>query len=110
MEKKDTLAILVDAATFMLSPHLKDYLNDKSRHASLILLDDTNTYDWQDGDPDWAVIIRNHQRTDPMAFKTSALCAIQDSSNLLPAVAIDDSTEAQAMFEEGGVLVAFGSQ
>jgi len=105
--------ILVDAE-LLTNQRTRNWVTNKSKHAAVVVLET------QPGSLDKilttssitfmpAAILGNTKHLDDLVFKTAALCVIQDSSNLIPTVAIDDNVEILNMYEEGGVLVTLTS-
>lgn len=107
MDTKKNAAILVDYDLYSTNQFVRDYVSDRSFHAALVMLvsnPDHNDFEPGDVDPEFSAVIRNSARTPDIVFKTSALCVLQDSSNLIPVLAFDGNDEALDMFWDGGVL------
>lgn len=106
-------AILVDYELFADNPVLRGWLLVKQLSAKIILLvsnpDDRDFAHevWPDFEVD--AVLRNHKHTLDIAFKTAALCVMQDSL-VDPVVAIDDDPLVVDMYESGGVLITIGSK
>lgn len=107
-------AVLVDYDLYELNPELRlwCFLN-KDKASFVLLVTEPTLHDYDPAThnpvpeaPDWQAVIRNKAGTPDIVFKTSALCVLQDHSNLLPVLAIDGDPEIQQMFRDGGVLLS----
>jgi hypothetical protein len=96
-------AILVDYATWRTHAATQRFISTAEN--VVLLVDDTQEYEWEPGDPDWQAVIRNNGKMDDLTFKTAALCLVQDSGTLVPAIAIDYNPEIQVMYLEANVPV-----
>lgn len=102
---------------FATFPRVQNWVMLREKGADLILLvsdpkhnDFSFDYPRTIDVPEWAAVIRNEAGTKDIVFKTAALCVIQDSSNFIPALALDSDLQVQQMYVEGGLLEAFGEQ
>jgi hypothetical protein len=75
-------AIMLDLATWRSSESVRAFI--RTSENVVLLVDDTQEYDWEPGDPDWQAVIRNNGKMDDLTFKTAALCLVQDSGTLVP--------------------------
>lgn len=111
-------AILVDFDLWKAHETVQRWIKLRENKASLVLLvtdPEHNDFDWENTDipfdtPEWAAVMRNSMHLRDIAFKTSALVILQDSSNLAPVIALDDDLHVQQMYEDGGVLLAMGEK
>ena len=111
-------AILVDYDMWRYFDRVKYWVKLREKNAALILLvsePEVNDFEWDDtrnppDTPEWAAVIRNSKHLKDIAFKTAALCVVQDSSSLIPTIALDQDLAVQQMFEDGGVLLALGEK
>lgn len=112
-----TTGIIVDYDMFSYYGSVRRWLKLREKFTTFILLvTDPEHNDYDPGDSRWHdevpfdVVIRN-AKTPPLpdlAFKTAALCAVQENSNVIPVIALDQDLHVQQMFEDGGVLIANG--
>lgn len=115
--KQKQSAILVDFNMYSHYPTVQRWVELRENKTQLVLLISDpvhNDFDptssrWANG-PEWAAVLTNTGGTKDLVFKTSALCVVQDMSNLLPVIALDDDLHVQQMFEDGGVLLAMGEK
>lgn len=106
---KTTAAILVDYDYYVENPRVRTFVDERYKRASLVALVGTPNARHPDDEhlpspPNgWNVTISNFKGHPDLAFKTSALDALQSYSNLYPALAIDLFNED--VYEEAGVLL-----
>src|SRR5690606_19480263 len=107
-------AILVDYDMYTAEHSVRLWLKARQSNAKLILLvsdPDHHDYDpsadFVEDDVEFDAVLRNHKATRDIAFKTSALCVMQDSL-VNPVVALDPDYTVNEMYREGGVLVTLG--
>jgi hypothetical protein len=96
-------AIMLDLATWRSSESVRAFI--RTSENVVLLVDDTQEYDWEPGDPDWQAVIRNNGKMDDLTFKTAALCLVQDSGTLVPAIAVDHTAEIRKMYMDASVAV-----
>lgn len=100
-------AIMLDLGTWSLNSKVMDFIYKSPNSNVVLLVSEGMTYEWAEGDPDFQAVIRNNGNMDEVSFKTAALCLVQDSGALVPAIAIDDDPEVRKMYRDGGVIVVF---
>lgn len=103
-------AILVDWSLFRHNPYTQDFVYERREHTKLVLLvGDPIISDYEPVKPyedlDFDVIIRNTGDLPVVAFKATALSVIQEVSNLVPVIGLDNNAEVNAMYREAGVLI-----
>lgn len=107
--KSSKPALFVDWASVLDYGELYEWLVSKQDKISIVLLvpDPTNN-DFSvatDFEPD--VVLRNSSKKPlpDIAFKTAAILAVQDTSNLVPVIGIDMNQDVLDMYEEAGVII-----
>jgi len=98
-------AIVVDYEAIKDSPATVEYLNRKQRHAAIVLFVRGNDYVPDDSFPLFDAVLSNRKGIPDIAFKTAALVVVQDSSNLVPVVGIDNNIDVLNMYEDAGMLI-----
>lgn len=105
-------AILVDWSLYRSNPYTQDFVSARMGQARMVLLvsdprHDDYDYDNHVGVPyvEWDAVVRNSGPLSNVAFKATALSVLQDSSSLVPVIALDASNEVNRMYRAGGVLV-----
>lgn len=96
-------AIMLDLATWRSSEGVRTFISTSKN--VVLLVDETQEYEWESGDPDWQAVIKNNGKMDDLTFKTAALCLVQDSGTLVPAIAIDQTPEVRVMYLDADVPV-----
>lgn len=106
-------AVLVDYDLYRLSPQVKRWCEKRADQTTLVMLvSNPQNHDYDPeaplhaNGPEFPVVLRNSGELPDLVFKTSALCVIQDMSDLTPVVSLDASFSAQQMFRAGGVIVS----
>lgn len=105
-------AILVDYDLYRTSSAVRKWVRNREYKASLVMLVNNPQYFDYDpesplnkGEAEFPVVLRNTGATPNLVFKTSALCVLQDMSNLIPVVSLDRDWQVQQMMRDGGVIV-----
>lgn len=105
-------AILVDWGLYRTNPYTQDFVTARVGQARMVLLvtdplKDDYHYEDHENIPyvEWDAVIRNSARFPSVVFKATALTVLQDSSSLVPVIALDANNEVNKMYREGGVLI-----
>lgn len=106
------VAILVDYDLFRLSPTLRTWCKSRENKATLVMLVTHPKYhDYKPADPsdgaeaEFPITIRNTASHPDLVFKTSALCVLQDMSDLYPVIAVDANRDIRQMYFDGGAII-----
>lgn len=106
------VAILVDYDMFRRSPTVQRWCQQRENKATLVMLvSEPKEHDYDPdsaehkGGAEFPITIRNTGGQPDLVFKTSALCVLQDMSDLLPSISLDPSYAVQSMMRDGGVIV-----
>lgn len=107
-QRKTTAGILVDYDLYENDTEVRQWVLSKEGQASLIALvhnplgvDPDHS---QNINPDWDVVIRNGKDRPKNLFLIQALSLIQESSNIIPAVAVSPDPD-HTVYQDAGVLV-----
>ena len=106
-------AIVIDFDVWTYSEDVRKWAEQKSKHAHIVFfVADPDKNDYEPGDERWSeyheasMVIRN-SAANPMKsldFKTAALSAIQQSSTLVPVIAVEPDYTVAKHFCNAGVL------
>jgi hypothetical protein len=108
-------ALIVDWNSIQYYGDLHEWLLAKQNQiAVVVLVSDPANNDFNERESDAgpigfepSVVLRNSAKK-PMpniAFKTAAILAVQETSNLVPVVGIDGDDDVLDMYEEAGIVV-----
>lgn len=104
-------AILVDWDDVQDKPIYADWLVKRQKNIKIVLLvtdPKNNDFDFGESSLEPDVVLRNSLKAPmpDLLFKTTAVVTIQESSNLVPVIGVDDSYQVQDMYDEAGVVIS----
>lgn len=91
-----------------------EWLKKRQKNIKVVFLvtdPKNNDFDYGESGIEPDVVLRNSVKAPmpDLLFKTTAIVTIQESSNLVPVIGVDDSGAVRKMYDEAGVVVTLDS-